>query len=187
MCFLNDFIKFLSIFLSLSILGPCVWKLRIMLGQAALLICLLIVGKEVEGQVRTTLKYQSACCLSPFEKFIDDKEVSKCGQVSDTCISLYYLILVRHYHFRATVNGKLFPHCYMHVQVCLVKTVAFWRAYTSMRKKVCRSRWLENCSNHSIWGDTNVIESSFTDGWYIDLEITKRKITQGLHWSSNTS
>ena len=60
-----------------------------MLGQAALLICLLIVGTEAGGEVKTTLKYQSACCLSPFEKFIDDKEVSKCGKVSDTCISSY--------------------------------------------------------------------------------------------------
>ena len=40
-----------------------------MLGQAALLICLLIVGTEA-GQVKTTLKYQSACCLSPFENLL---------------------------------------------------------------------------------------------------------------------
>ena len=156
-----------------------------MLGQAALLICLLIVGTEAGGTVKTTLKYQSACCLSPFEKFIDDKEVSKCGKVSDTCISLYYLILVRHYHLPWMAN---FFSALLHARSSLSsQTVAFWRAYTSMRKKVCRSRWLENGSNHSIWWDTNVIESSFTDGWYIDLETTKRKITQRLHWSSNTS
>ena len=96
-----------------------------MLGQAALLICLLIVGTEAGGEVKTTLKYQSACCLSPFEKFIDDKEVSKCGKVSDTCISLYYLILVRHYHFRATVNGKLFS-ALLHARSSLSsQTVAF--------------------------------------------------------------
>ena len=32
-----------------------------MLGQAALLICLLIVGTEAQEKVKTTLKYQSAC------------------------------------------------------------------------------------------------------------------------------
>ena len=42
-----------------------------MLGQAALLICLLIVGTEAYGQkVKTTLKYQSAYCLSPFENLL---------------------------------------------------------------------------------------------------------------------
>ena len=69
-----------------------------MLGQAALLICLVIVGTEAGTEVKKKLKYQSACCLSPFEKFIDDKEVPNCGKVSDTCISLYYLIHVADNH-----------------------------------------------------------------------------------------
>ena len=44
------------------------------------------------------LQYQSACCLSRFEKFIDDKGVANCGKVLDTCISLYYLIHVADNH-----------------------------------------------------------------------------------------
>jgi len=62
------------------------------LGQTALLICLLVVGTEAGTEVKK--KHQSASCLSTFEKFIDNKEVPKCGKVSDTCISLYYLIYV---------------------------------------------------------------------------------------------